>query len=293
MNNKFKTTLYIPNYIGEKIMNISNHFGEIVENTIYSSIQDKMETLSEDSIIAINNIFKRKDIQYKAIEESLKEMSEPKNKRIQFWESILESNNLPENSKNGIKKIISILEDETPEHIEGDGEEPVDPNPVENPEEENTDQDDSANQEEPPQLTPDQILQIELAQTDKKFMSIVLYDKIIELINTIDTIKDSVSSSKTEENLNLFEDLMMYHDYLNILSELIFVMDLNTVYYNFSNISLEVNDLLDKYLISTNVKILNDPKTSEKERNEITNTLKDNLDEKIETDREIQAEGMK
>lgn len=293
MNNQFKTTLYIPSYIGEKIMRISNHFGEIVENTIYASIQDKMETLSEGDIAAINNIFKRKDIQYKAIEESLQEMREPKSNRITFWESLLESKNLPENSRNGILNIISLLENNNvPEHIEGDGEEPIDPNPVENGSEQ-SDQEEQQNQEEQPQLTPDQILQIELAQTDKKFMSIILYDKILELINTIDTIKDSVSSSKTEENLNLFEDLMMYQDYLNILSELIFVMDLNTVYYNFSNISLEVNDLLDKYLISTNVKILNDPKTSKKEREEIVNTLKDNLDEKIETDQEIQDEGIK
>ena len=83
----------------------------------------------------------------------------------------------------------------------------------------------------------------------------------------------------------------MYRDYLNILSELIFVMDLNTVYYNFTNISLEVNNLLDKYLVSTKLKSLNNPKISENDKKEIINTLKDNLKEKNETDQEIQDEG--
>ena len=285
-------TLYIPNYISEKIMRVSKHFGDIVEETISLSIQEKMETISEESILALSNIFKKKDLEYKAIEESLIEMQEPKNNRIKFWESLLESGNLKPEFKNGIQNIISLLEEELPEKFEGDGEEPIDSKPTENqedPEQENNPE----NQENPEQqLTQDQILQIELAQTDKKFMAIILYDKIIDLINTIDTIKDSVSSSRTEENLNFFEDLMMYKEYLDILSELIFVMDLNTVYYNFSNISLEINDLLDKYLVSTKIKALNNPETSNSDKNDIINTLKDNLEDKQETDQEIQDEGI-
>lgn len=291
--------IQIPNYINEKIMKLDKHFGGIVEETIQTGIAIQASILNEDSVAAINNIFRKKDINYNAIQESLQEMSTPNKNRIGFWQSILEANsNIDPIYEKGIKNIISLIEADTniPNAIEGDGEEPTDPNPTKDSsedQEQQEDQEGQADQGSPEQqLSPDQLLQIELAQTDNKFLTIVLYDKIIELMGTIDTIKDSVSSSKTEENLDLFEELMMYYDYLNILSELIFVMDLNTVYYNFTNISLEVNDLLDKYLVSTKLKALNDPKTNEKDKNEIIDTLRDNLDDKNETDQEIQDEGI-
>ena len=294
--------IQIPNYINEKIMKLDKHFGGIVEETIQTGIAIQASILNEDSVAAINNIFRKKDINYNAIQESLQEMSTPNKNRICFWQSILEANsNIDPIYEKGIKNIISLIEADTniPNTIEGDGEEPTDPNPTKDSSEDQEQQEGQeeqagqANQGSPEQqLSPDQLLQIELAQTDNKFLTIVLYDKIIELMGTIDTIKDSVSSSKTEENLDLFEELMMYYDYLNILSELIFVMDLNTVYYNFTNISLEVNDLLDKYLVSTKLKALNDPKTNEKDKNEIIDTLRDNLDDKNETDQEIQDEGI-
>ena len=294
--------IQIPNYINEKIMKLDKHFGGIVEETIQTGIAIQASILNEDSVAAINNIFRKKDINYNAIQESLQEMSTPNKNRIGFWQSILEANsNIDPIYEKGIKNIISLIEADTniPNAIEGDGEEPTDPNPTKNSSEDQEGQEGQegqkgqANQGSPEQqLSPDQLLQIELAQTDNKFLTIVLYDKIIELMGTIDTIKDSVSSSKTEENLDLFEELMMYYDYLNILSELIFVMDLNTVYYNFTNISLEVNDLLDKYLVSTKLKALNDPKINEKDKKEIIDTLRDNLDDKNETDQEIQDEGV-
>ena len=288
--------IQIPNYINEKIMKLDKHFGGIVEETIQTGIAIQASILNEDSVAAINNIFRKKDINYNAIQESLQEMSTPNKNRIGFWQSILEANsNIDPIYEKGIKNIISLIEADTniPNAIEGDGEEPTDPNPTKDSSEDQEQQEGQTDQGSPEQqLSPDQLLQIELAQTDNKFLTIVLYDKIIELMGTIDTIKDSVSSSKTEENLDLFEELMMYYDYLNILSELIFVMDLNTVYYNFTNISLEVNDLLDKYLVSTKLKALNDPKTNEKDKNEIIDTLRDNLDDKNETDQEIQDEGI-
>ena len=288
--------IQIPNYINEKIMKLNKHFGGIAEETIQTGIAIQASILNEDSVAAINNIFRKKDINYNAIQESLQEMSTPNKNRIGFWQSILEANsNIDPIYEKGIKNIISLIEADTniPNAIEGDGEEPTDPNPTKDSSEGQGSPEQQANQGSPEQqLSPDQLLQIELAQTDNKFLTIVLYDKIIELMGTIDTIKDSVSSSKTEENLDLFEELMMYYDYLNILSELIFVMDLNTVYYNFTNISLEVNDLLDKYLVSTKLKALNDPKTNEKDKNDIIDTLRDNLDDKNETDQEIQDEGI-
>lgn len=300
--------IYMPNHLNKTIKRVSQYFGEIVEETIYSSINDKLSGLDENTIESLNNIFKRKEVNHNAILASIQEMTAPKNQHIDFWKSIMEANTINGSDEKIIKSIgniINILEAEdsaasTPpasgkrEAIEGDGEDPnVDnTNTEEAPSDPSGPSDPAQTQDPEAQLTPDQLLQVELAQTDNKFMSLVLYDKIIELINTINTIKDSVSSSKTEETLNLFDDLMMYKDYLDILSELIFVMDLNTVYYNFTNISLEVNNLLDQYLISSKIKILNNKESTQESKKEAISSLKDNLEDKIETDQEIQDEGI-
>lgn len=300
MINENSYPIYIPNYINEKIMKLSKHFGAIVEETILTGLSNQLKPLNESNIQSLNNIFKRKEINNKAVMDSLQEMSTPTANRITFWESILEANqHLGPSYQEGIKNIISLIEaDSGPGTIEGDGEDPS-PSPTpsgDSDQDPDADAEAAANggdgQDPESQLSPDQLLQVELAQTDNKFLTIVLYDKIMELINTIDTIKDSVSASKTEETLNLFDDLMMYNDYLNILSELIFVMDINTVYYNFTNISLEVNSLLDKYLVSTKLKDLNDPKVSKEDKKSIIDVLKDNLDDKNETNQEIQDEGV-
>ena len=141
------------------------------------------------------------------------------------------------------------------------------------------------------QITPEQQMQIELAQTDNKFMTITLYDQINDLIDTIDTIRDKTSSSKTEENLDLFDLLSKYQNYLKILSELIFVMDINTVYYSFTSAQIEINDLLNKYLVSTKIKVLNDEETSVQDKKNIVDDLKQNYLSQSETDQEISIEG--
>ena len=281
--------LVIPDYINEKIQKVSSHFGENIQDIIETSIYHKSENLDENTINILNGIFNKKDTIHKSIKISLEEMTEPISNHLKFWDSILEQSNLNDIQKKGVSKIKAILEVENEaksgnkESIESDGEDP--------------DMDESSSQsqeEQQPQveqpLTPEQQMQIELTQTDNKFMTITLYNSINGLINTIETLLGSVSASRTEENLDLFTELNQYKEYLDILAELIFVMDLNTVYFNFTNISLEVNSLLDKYLISTKVKILNNKDTTPQAKQDILDDLKNNLASKIETNEEIQDE---
>lgn len=308
--------IIIPDYVEKKIFKLTEsslHLGDNIRELIENSLSLKAQDLNEKDIVSINNIFKNIDIRKHSIEESIQEMKTPISNSIKFWDNIIETANLSQDYINKINKIKDILEGEVSkptsikkESIEGDGE---DPNAEEQPTDPNGDQaseeptaDEQGNQIDPntgeiiqpalPEPTPEQLLQLELAQTDNKFMAIVLYNKMGDLISTIDTIMDTVSSSKTEENLDLFQQLELYQEYLNILLELIFVMDLNTVYYNFTNISLEVNDLLDKYLISTKVKTLTDPQTTSDVKKDIIDDLRNNLSSKIETNKEIQDEGM-
>lgn len=312
--------IVIPNYVEEKILKLSEsslHLGDNIKELIENSLSSKARDLKENDIIAINNIFAGVDVRKASVAESIQEMKTPVSNSIKFWDSIIETANLSKDYIDKINKIKGILEDanEAPasskptkkESIEGDGEDPNtdEPDPKDNqpaPTEGEPTTDEQGNQIDPatgeiippqvPEPTPEQLLQLELAQTDNKFMAIVLYNKMGDLIATIDTIMNTVSSSKTEENLDLFQQLELYQEYLNILLELIFVMDLNTVYYNFTNISLEVNDLLDKYLISTKVKTLNDPKTTPDVKKDTIDDLRNNLSSKIEANQEIQDEGM-
>lgn len=306
--------IVIPNYVEEKISKLTEsslHLGDNIRELIENSLSLKAQNLNENDVSSINNIFMGMDIRRTSLVESIQEMKTPVSNSLKFWDSIIETANLPADYIDKINKIKSVLEGaaEKPankEPIEGDGEDPntddnVPPGQPQEGEGEVT-TDEQGNQIDPatgeiiqpalPEPTPEQLLQLELAQTDNKFMAIVLYNKMGELITTIDTIMNTVSSSKTEENLDLFQQLELYQEYLNILLELIFVMDLNTVYYNFTNISLEVNDLLDKYLISTKVKTLNDPKTAPDVKKDTIDDLRNNLSSKIETNQDIQDEGM-
>ena len=303
--------IVIPNYIEEKISKLSEsslHLGDNIRELIENSLSLKTQDLNENDISSINNIFMGVDIRRTSLVESIQEMKTPVSNSIKFWDSIIEKSNLSKDYINKINKIKSILEDQAPikptkkEPIEGDGEDPENDLNGTPPQDGVQQTDEQGNPIDPdtgevlppvaPEPTPEQLLQLELAQTDNKFMAIVLYNKMGDLITTIDTIMDTVSSSKTEENLDLFQQLELYREYLNILLELIFVMDLNTVYYNFTNISLEVNDLLDKYLISTKVKTLNDPKATPDVKKDTIDDLRNNLSSKIETNQDIQDEGM-
>ena len=307
--------IVIPNYVEEKISKLSEsslHLGDNLRELIENSLSLKAQDLNESDISSINNIFMGVDIRRTSLIESIQEMRTPVSNSIKFWDSIIETANLPKDYIHKINKIKSILEetgeDQAPikptkkESIEGDGEDPENDIDGTQPQDGEQQTDEQGNPIDPdtgevlppvaPEPTPEQLLQLELAQTDNKFMAIVLYNKMGDLITTIDTIMDTVSSSKTEENLDLFQQLELYQEYLNILLELIFVMDLNTVYYNFTNISLEVNDLLDKYLISTKVKTLNDPKATPDVKKDTIDDLRTNLSSKIETNQEIQDEGM-
>lgn len=299
------TKIIIPKYVNERINMLSessNSLGDNIRELIENSLELKANSLDNESINSINNIFSSIDIRKNTIQESIQEMKSPISNSIRFWDSIIESGGLPADYLVKINKIKSILEDAAgapkKESIEGDGE---DPTADDQSTQDGTQPEDGANIDpetgeeippQPPEPSPEQLLQLELAQTDNKFMAIILYDKMNDLINTIDTIMDNVSSSKTEENLDLFQQLSLYQEYLNILLELIFVMDLNTVYYNFTNISLEVNDLLDKYLISTKVKTLNDKTISGDVKQDTIDDLRSNLQSKIEANKEIQDEGI-
>ena len=317
--------IVLPERVINKLNEASGYFGDSFKDMVLHAIEENTKSIKKDSLKVLEESIKRSSDKRAAIEENEITIL----KHFKDGKMIFESNFYNEDigPKSFIDKLkiarpdymshFSILrEEEEPQEpqepqgsaseeptevsskhgaIEGDGEEGTDDTvDTDQAAEANpTDPTDPNNPEEPqePEMDDEQKLQLELAQTDSKFVTVVLYDKIVELLGSIRTIKENMSASKTETELDMYLTLEKYESYLEILNELIFVMDLNTIYYNVVNITIEVNDLLNKYLISTKVKVLNDKNSSNEEKDKATEDLKINNVNSEDTNEEIDDMG--
>lgn len=260
--------LILPTPLLDEINEASNYFGSSFEQMIFNSIERNLLDKDPEVISALNESFQKVNFikeTLKKNEEYINSIEESDSANIDlsctFWGKI-------ENSLG--KKLNIVIEGASPEQIEGDGE--VAQHDDEEPQE---GQEDQEGQEQ--QLQPEQVLQMELAQTDNKFATLVTYNKIVEVLKTVESIKENIYSSDTEDELDLYNQLEHYQTYLEILNELIFVMDINTVYYNLTNIIVELNALFDKYLIATKIKVLNSDSNKDSKK-EAESTLKDNAE---------------
>lgn len=263
--------LILPTPLLDEINEASNYFGSGFEQMIFNSIERNLLDKDPEVISALNESFQKVNFikeTLKKNEEYINSIEESDSANIDlsctFWGKI-------ENSLG--KKLNIVIEGASPEQIEGDGE--VAQHDDEEPQEGQEGQEDQEGQEQ--QLQPEQVLQMELAQTDNKFATLVTYNKIVEVLKTVESIKENIYSSDTEDELDLYNQLEHYQTYLEILNELIFVMDINTVYYNLTNIIVELNALFDKYLIATKIKVLNSDSNKDSKK-EAQSTLKDNAE---------------
>ena len=260
--------LILPTPLLDEINEASNYFGSGFEQMIFNSIERNLLDKDPEVISALNESFQKVNFikeTLKKNEEYINSIEESDSANIDlsctFWGKI-------ENSLG--KKLNIVIEGASPEQIEGDGE------VAQHADEESQEgQEDQEGQEQ--QLQPEQVLQMELAQTDNKFATLVTYNKIVEVLKTVESIKENIYSSDTEDELDLYNQLEHYQTYLEILNELIFVMDINTVYYNLTNIIVELNALFDKYLIATKIKVLNSDSNKDSKK-EAESTLKDNAE---------------
>ena len=263
--------LILPTPLLDEINEASNYFGSGFEQMIFNSIERNLLDKDPEVISALNESFQKVNFikeTLKKNEEYINSIEESDSANIDlsctFWGKI-------ENSLG--KKLNIVIEGASLEQIEGDGE--VAQHDDEEPQEGQEDQEGQEGQEQ--QLQPEQVLQMELAQTDNKFATLVTYNKIVEVLKTVESIKENIYSSDTEDELDLYNQLEHYQTYLEILNELIFVMDINTVYYNLTNIIVELNALFDKYLIATKIKVLNSDSNKDSKK-EAESTLKDNAE---------------
>ena len=263
--------LILPTPLLDEINEASNYFGSSFEQMIFNSIERNLLDKDPEVISALNESFQKVNFikeTLKKNEEYINSIEESDSANIDlsctFWGKI-------ENSLG--KKLNIVIEGASPEQIEGDGEvaQHADEEPQDGQEGE------EGQEEQEQQLQPEQVLQMELAQTDNKFATLVTYNKIVEVLKTVESIKENIYSSDTEDELDLYNQLEHYQTYLEILNELIFVMDINTVYYNLTNIIVELNALFDKYLIATKIKVLNSDSNKDSKK-EAESTLKDNAE---------------
>lgn len=263
--------LILPTPLLDEINEASNYFGSSFEQMIFNSIERNLLDKDPEVISALNESFQKVNFikeTLKKNEEYINSIEESDSANIDlsctFWGKI-------ENSLG--KKLNIVIEGASPEQIEGDGE--VAQHADEESQEDQEGEEGQEGQEQ--QLQPEQVLQMELAQTDNKFATLVTYNKIVEVLKTVESIKENIYSSDTEDELDLYNQLEHYQTYLEILNELIFVMDINTVYYNLTNIIVELNALFDKYLIATKIKVLNSDSNKDSKK-EAESTLKDNAE---------------
>lgn len=262
--------LILPTPLLDEINEASNYFGSGFEQMIFNSIERNLLDKDPEVISALNESFQKVNFikeTLKKNEEYINSIEESDSANIDlsctFWGKI-------ENSLG--KKLNIVIEGTSPEQIEGDGE------VAQHADEESQEEEGQEGEEgQEPQLQPEQVLQMELAQTDNKFATLVTYNKIVEVLKTVESIKENIYSSDTEDELDLYNQLEHYQTYLEILNELIFVMDINTVYYNLTNIIVELNALFDKYLIATKIKVLNSDSNKDSKK-EAESTLKDNAE---------------
>ena len=260
--------LILPTPLLDEINEASNYFGSSFEQMIFNSIERNLLDKDPEVISALNESFQKVNFikeTLKKNEEYINSIEESDSANIDlsctFWGKI-------ENSLG--KKLNIVIEGASPEQIEGDGE-------VAQHADEESQEGQEGQEGQEPQLQPEQVLQMELAQTDNKFATLVTYNKIVEVLKTVESIKENIYSSDTEDELDLYNQLEHYQTYLEILNELIFVMDINTVYYNLTNIIVELNALFDKYLIATKIKVLNSDSNKDSKK-EAQSTLKDNAE---------------
>ena len=260
--------LILPTPLLDEINEASNYFGSGFEQMIFNSIERNLLDKDPEVISALNESFQKVNFikeTLKKNEEYVNSIEESDSANIDlsctFWGKI-------ENSLG--KKLNIVIEGTSPEQIEGDGE-------VAQHADEESQEGQEGQEGQEQQLQPEQVLQMELAQTDNKFATLVTYNKIVEVLKTVESIKENIYSSDTEDELDLYNQLEHYQTYLEILNELIFVMDINTVYYNLTNIIVELNALFDKYLIASKIKVLNSDSNKDSKK-EAQSTLKDNAE---------------
>ena len=276
--------LILPAPLLDEINEASNYFGSCFESMIFNSIEKNLFDKDQKVITALNESFQKMTYIKNTLKNNEKfiqnlEESDSANLDLSctFWGKIEKSL--------GKKLSIVIEADESDEasqqeqvkrkpkreQIEGDGES------IDSDEQEDQEDQEGQDPNQEQQLEPEQILQLELAQTDNKFATLITYNKIVETLRTVEAVKENIYSSETEDELDLYNQLEQYETYLQILNELIFVMDINTVYYNLTNIIVELNALFDKYLIATKIKVLNSDSTKDAKK-EAEHSLKDNAE---------------
>jgi len=125
----------------------------------------------------------------------------------------------------------------------------------------NVDQPDSSSQQ-PEQVDPnaDQQEQVDPAQqeqenflqelngTQDKFLQFILYDKLLELSNKIETIKENFQIKDSDYDSEFNTRLEQYGQYIEVLNELIFSISTATVYNIVGQVELELIQLLKNYL---------------------------------------------
>jgi len=103
-------------------------------------------------------------------------------------------------------------------------------------------------QDQDPQPSEEEIFQAENAGTQDKFVQFILYDKLAELSNKIETIRNNIQIRDPEFDNEFNDKLNYYAQYVEVLNEIIFSVSTSTVYNIVGQLEIELISLLESYI---------------------------------------------
>lgn len=265
----------------DKYNDMNGYIGNTFQTLIESALVDKILDFDLNILQELNESLQTQ-VNYN---EKMRKMFVPlyenvsinsrENSNNQFWNKV--SNTLGTKIDMKILYEVETIEGDSAEETEKQPDIDENNNPIQRDEQGNV----------IPQITPEQEFQLNLAQTDQKFVTLTVFNYINELLNIIINIKENVYTSEAEDKIGLYEQLELYESYLEVLSDIIFVTDINTVYYTYCNIAIEINSLLDKYLISTKITDINSKTSSKSDKQNAIQDLIDNKESQEDAEEEM------
>jgi len=144
---------------------------------------------------------------------------------------------------------FNLLEEAKIEDVSSDADiiEPDKPKPKEPKEEQQPEQPEQPEEPAIDEIDPEQLLMKELDATQEKVIQFNIYGSITDLKKNLSFAIDNISNNKIT-NKDLIEKLNYYQDLLEVISELIFVLNPNTLYTLYGTTNLEITKLFKEYL---------------------------------------------
>ena len=103
------------------------------------------------------------------------------------------------------------------------------------------------------QAQKEQLFNAELVGAQSKFVQFVIYDKLSDLSDKIEIMKDQLQINDVDYDLQFSDKLDKYSQYIEVLNELIFSVSVSTIYNIVGQLEIELIQLMEDYVKFHNI----------------------------------------